>query len=428
MKKENITLHIATGEEGNSFVGIKIIGNHINFYYPESYHIDKENYKRNDFIDLLNTISLAKKHSKECLDANNKHNIGDEHALLSYIWIIEDYLNNGLYISNEKVFKANQGGRINWKRTLRQQPIVSNNRIIYKDYIAEVKSQQETVLTEAYRYCLKKSVMLIGWIYGLFQDCKKELKVEKGKELLYLNAINKEQSSIFNDEKHTRLNHMEKIIIGLDEIVDDNRIVYGVDNYNYVFEKMIDCIFGNENTSDYYPSFFWKLKYSKKKQAGPTIRPDTIMKHKSGDSTVESIYIIDSKYYRFGSLDWTNTKGLPEASSIIKQITYGKYVKSINPDKDVYNVFILPYDANGPEAVRYKKDNTQLEYIGAVLSDWEGKETYGKIHTFLIDLKYVVRTWNHILHDGDRELLVEEINKEVANKQKCIPSIYYNTF
>ena len=63
MNIDNLIPHIATGEADNSFVGMKIIGNQLHFYFPESYHFDADNFERDDFLDLLKTISTAKSSS-----------------------------------------------------------------------------------------------------------------------------------------------------------------------------------------------------------------------------------------------------------------------------------------------------------------------------------------------------------------------------
>lgn len=223
----------------------------------------------------------------------------------------------------------------------------------------------------------------------------------------YLAAIRSELDCTFDDEKHSILEHMENVLIGLDEVSDNNNIVYGVDTYYYVFERMIDSLFGTEKVDEYYPTFTWHLKYSNKSDglAGPTIRSDTIMRRGIKDD----IYIIDSKFYRYGTLDLTQTKGLPEASSVVKQITYGSYVQSEFLNNSIYNVFILPYDAKSMNAELIKEEDKHLVYIGEVSSGWESDKTYGRIYTFLIDLRYVVKTWNRIMHDADRTSLAEMV-------------------
>ena len=50
-----------TGKNDDSFVGLRIKGNDIHFFYPESYRFDEESESvRSDIIDLLRTISIAK--------------------------------------------------------------------------------------------------------------------------------------------------------------------------------------------------------------------------------------------------------------------------------------------------------------------------------------------------------------------------------
>lgn len=412
MKIDNLIPHIATGEADNSFVGMKIIGNQIHFYFPESYHFDADNFERDDFLDLLKTISTAKSSSTNMAETFAPYKEESNLALLSYIWILEDYLKNGYYINSEKVFKANQRGKVNWKRTLQKQPIISGRNIVYPNLITEIKSPQDTILVEAHRYCVKKSATLIGWLYGVKPDVIEAAADATQMIPRYLAAIKSELDCTFDDEKHSRLEHMENVLIGLDEISDDSNIVYGVDSYHYVFERMIDCIFGTEKVEEYYTTFTWHLKYTVKAEglAGPTIRPDTIMRA----GAESDIYIIDSKFYRYGVLDFSQTKGLPEASSIVKQITYGSYVQSKYPNNRIYNVFILPYDAKSANAKLIEKNDKNLVYIGEVSSDWNSDKTYGNIYTFLVDLRYIVKIWNRVMHEEDRDKLVEQVKANIS--------------
>lgn len=416
MKVNNIVFHTVTGESDNSFVGMKIKQNTIHFYYPESYHFNTENYDRSDFLDLLKTIKIAKKSSLDNVDSRRitrKFCIGDC-ALMSYIWIIEDYLKHGFYSVFGNILKINRSGKIDWKRTLQTQPLISGRNVIYPNLIVEVKSPQESILVEAHKYCVKKSITIMGWLYGVAPEVI-HMSANNTDKMVpeYLEAIRYEMEHTFDDEIYSRLIHMENVLIGMGESVVNQEVVYGVDSYYYVFERMIDHLFGTESIDDYYPTFGWNLQYAeKKKLKGATIRPDTIMKLGS------DIFIIDSKFYRYGSLNLSQVKGLPESSSIIKQITYGSYVKSKYPDCEVYNIFVLPYSAksrNGSIIKENNKDKSKLfcdeilVYAGDVNSDWNDamNKSYGKIYTFLIDLRYVVESWNRLDHD--------QIRKNLAN-------------
>ena len=157
----NFYPHSVTGKTDDSFVGLRVIGNDIHFFYPESYHFDMNAPTvRSDIIDLLRTIEIAKTTSKDPLRANNKINQTGEFALLSYLWVIKDFLANGFYINREKRYKLNQSGRVNWKRTMRQQPIISNGNIIYPNMVVEVKNSVDNVLVEIHKYCVKKALTL----------------------------------------------------------------------------------------------------------------------------------------------------------------------------------------------------------------------------------------------------------------------------
>ena len=110
MKINNFHPQATTGEVDNSFVGLKIEGNDVFFYYPESYHFeydnDKKDYDVTAILNLLKTIRLGKTHSKEYNVTYNSHREDNEFAIYSYLWLIRDCLNNGFYINREKNYKV----------------------------------------------------------------------------------------------------------------------------------------------------------------------------------------------------------------------------------------------------------------------------------------------------------------------------------
>ena len=64
LSDENLKLHSVTGKLDDSFIGIKIKNNIIDFYYPESYQLTdyKREFKefRKDVLSILGTIKIAK--------------------------------------------------------------------------------------------------------------------------------------------------------------------------------------------------------------------------------------------------------------------------------------------------------------------------------------------------------------------------------
>ena len=119
------------------------------------------------------------------------------------------------------------------------------------------------------------------------------------------------------------------------------------------------------------------------------------------------VFILDSKFYRFG---FTGVEGdLPETTSIQKQITYGDYIKK-NVTKihieNVYNAFLIPYDKT--RVIFQSEDN--IQYVGFAKSTWKDNDRKHEfVHTFLIDLYHVVKTWNRYNHMPDVNKLIQEI-------------------
>lgn len=405
-KIKNFFPHKVTGKTDDSFVGFKLKGNEIHFYYPESYHFDIESQTiRNDIVDLLKTISIAKTSSSNLSQANNVRKEEGEFALLSYLWIINDYLVNGLYINREKVYKINQSGRINWKKTFQSQPIVSNGNIIYPELTVETKNNIDNIMVEIHKQCIKKSINFIGWLFGLNSTFIETRPFNETVKKLYVSTLRNELDRTFDDDKRLRLSHMMNVMCGLDSSDSKNEFVYGVDSYYYIFERMIDCIFGNvKNMRAFNPKAYWQLiKNNYRETPSSTLRPDTII-IRDNDA-----FIIDSKFYRFGYTG--NDEDLPETTSIQKQITYGDYLQKNATKTDIaniYNAFLLPYDKER-EVFKSKND---IQYIGFAKATWkDNSKNHELIHAFLIDLKHVVKTWNKYNHSLDVDYLINEIIK-----------------
>lgn len=403
----NLQTHPVTGKTDDSFVGLRIKGNSIHLYYPESYHLDTDSIDvRYDVIDLLRTISIAKTTSIEPSQAYNMTKVQGEFALMSYLWVIKDFLANGFYVNREKTFRINQGGKVDWKRTMQTQPIVSNGNIIYPNIVVSVKNNVDNLLVEIHRYCVKKSIDFIGWLFNLSSSFIETKPFNAGVKKLYIATIKKELDKTFEDDKRIRLKHLLNVVLGLDANDNNDEFVYGVDSYYYIFERMIDSIFGNiKDMRDFHPTAKWQLVRNNYREIKSSdLRPDTIIVQENGN-----VFVVDSKFYRFGFTG--DERDLPETSSIQKQITYGDFIKRnvtrvhVNA---IYNAFLLPYDKE--REVFRSSDN--IQYVGFAKSTWkDNKAEHEIVHTFLIDLKHVVKTWSRLNHLDDVAFLVDEILK-----------------
>lgn len=312
----------------------------------------------------------------------------------AYLWIINDYLTYGRYENREKVYQHGARGKIDWKKTLHTNPAISKGNIVYTDIISEKKSQVDNLLTEIYFFCVKRSVDALGWLYGIEFDANSVDYERCYNKKLYLATINTELSHTFDDTKKTRLQNMKNVITGLDDDITQTReIVYGVDSYEYVYERMIDSMFSNiEDIKDFYPTAEWDLVVENKPKESSKLRPDTVLEQKKENGR-KNLYILDAKYYRYGTT--FSTKHIPETTSIQKQITYGEYVKMIKTGQydEIYSAFVMPYSKN--TNIYKDKFNKDIEFVGIARAKWidDAVETNRKIAGILVDTRFLINNW-----------------------------------
>ena len=398
--KEHLFLHDSTGEIDNSFVGLKIIGDDIHIYHPECYslNIDSSDFAT-EVLNLLQTFSLTKSLSEDKGLSYAGDSDGEFH-IEAYIWIIADFLRNGFFINQEKKYVLNQNGRVNWKRTLHQQPLVSNGNVVYKDIVVEKRVDTDDTLLRIHKYCVKKSLDFIGWLFGMDSSFIESDSVSEELKDFYNYVLQKELNTTFDDGKKELLSNMIIVLNGLNDYDSEKIISYGVDQYHPVFEKLVDYLFSNIDIAEFYPKGRWKLIYRDDEIDSSNLRPDTVL------IKDDKIYILDSKYYRYGYT--ADESDLPETSSIQKQIAYGEYAEKTHKGKEVYNAFIMPYDKNRDN--RFQSNET-LQYIGSAYSTASMTDkTYNKIHAFLIDLKYLISSFNKYQKDSQ---IITKLVKEI---------------
>ncbi len=381
---------IKSVDKSTDFVGIKLNNDEIEIYVPQVFR-KEENYKR-DLLLFLSSISLAKTVDHEKIKKGKKEN--DIWPFDSYLWMIKDYLENGYYYNREKVYSNSYSGKIEWKKTLRNLPIYSGGNIIYDKLITSRMSASNDMIAQIYKLCLKQSINRIGWLYNYNLYVEVQQLVSTAEMISF---IQKELLNTFDDIKRMRFNHMLKILKTVDgDNVISSSSTYGIENYYYVFETMVDMLFDGikDDKKRYNPNGYWKLN-NKKEKVASSLRPDTILKR--NDTT----YILDAKMYQYGVTH--NESDLPETQSIQKQITYGDFVYNNLRDKNVRNAFILPYNKelkefkNDEDILKY--NDGDLAYFGYARVDWREDEKfkdYDHVYAYGVDFNYLLRNYKKV--------------------------------
>ena len=381
-KNKEITINYY---ENSNKVGIEQLDNNIiNIYLPVGVEkIDVEN-DENFIYKLINSILPAKKKDLE-LNGNLSNENVEEWPIYSEIWLVKDYIYHGLYKELEKKYNINIGGKINWKKTLNKDSIYYNNSVYYPNIIFENNRNTYSIITELQKYCL--NICTIGKYICKLKEDNFNLNIIINKETInhYINILNKELSTSFEDHKKQLLNSILNILkyYSSKNITTINSFV--TYEYHYSWEYMISYLFGSNKSllkevlpkSEYNPKGFGN--YS-------SLIPDTVF------SKEDSVFILDSKYYSNGNI--------PATSDICKQTEYCRSAKNKlknNIYKKIFNSFILP---NKVEEKHMYKGYANM------ISDIE--ETY-KINIIYLDTLSII----NMFYEGNKFQNVEflEINE-----------------
>lgn len=391
----------------DSFVGICFEENKKRIVFPLGYRIPEDNNEcRISILNLLKLISLFKNNILGSM-FGIRDGAAKELPINSFLWVINDYLTNGAYFDIEKKYVQNRNGKINWKKTLNSKFYISNNSIIYLNPFVEKKVTEKNYITNIHLFCVNKSIREIGWLFGNI-ECPRS-NINEFNLLYYKNLLNREMLKTFDDRKKQLILHMKRI---LDYTTDSNQVFgekkYGTNEFEYIWQNIIDNIFGNENINKYFPRASWNiLNWNKIEDS--KLKPDTVL------SVENKLYILDSKYYKFGTNG--HPMNLPHTDSIQKQITYGEYARNNTGFEEIYNAFIVPYNKENNKF----NINGDIEYVGFAESNWKNKNNshlYEHVALILIDTKYAIDKYFECTN-GDINELVGSIQKVV----KTFPEI-----
>lgn len=392
--------------EDKAFVGIKYMQDDVQVCFPLGYEIPKDDDEcRKSIITLLRTISLSKNIINQEVKLNDQLQEDYAFPMSAYLWLIRDYFTNGIYQSKEKIIKRNSSGKLNWKRMMRETPLLSNGNFIYLEQYSEHNIAVDNIITEIHILCLNEALKRIGFLFGNF-ELKDSLMTFDNKDFL-LNVLNNALSKTFEDHKQQLLINLRNVLLGLDINNSDQSINnYGVNGFHEVWETIVRFLFGNQEISGYTPVATYEgagIRGNKKKHP---LRLDALLL-KDG-----VYYILDAKYYHFGlDMMWNSA---PDTTDVEKQVVYGEYVDLKTGHKnDVFNSFIIPYNKyNNPKIEKFNKN---IEYVGYATVSWkrnhEKAKPYYYVAVILVDCKFAIDNWTYNNVDSILDEIVKKVNE-----------------
>lgn len=374
---------VNTNIENDVFVGIRKSGNLYEVSFPLGYHLSEdEKGLRKDILSLMNVLakSIDRKESEVYFGVNpdDAENI----PVQAYLYLIKDFYVRGYYKERETYYRTAKRGKINWSRTIKtKKPVIQEDEAYYLDFVVRKNTINENeLITLVHKYCVYESFEKFGWLFTSFVPVKPKTGLTIR---IMISIVNHKLQNTFNDRNKQLFGNMLTVLKSLS---DDSKteFKYGTHRFEYVWEKMIDRVFGISEKSDYFPKTTWNFPNGKQYD-NASLEPDSIMLYAG------KVYVLDAKYYKYG---WSGIPGhLPESTSINKQITYGEYIaEADNFVKEgnhptVYNAFIMPFDSRG----KIFPTDKPIHYIGTATSNWKSsEEKYENVIGVLMDVKYLM--------------------------------------
>lgn len=201
----------------------------------------------------------------------------------------------------------------------------------------------------------------------------------------------------------------------LDSANDNKQYYFGTDRFEYVWERLIDEVFGIRGKEEFFPRTKWNLKFNANKD-NHALEPDSIM------MCDDKIYVLDAKYYRYGVTG--ESRHLPESSSINKQITYGEYIDNCQALKDkygelpIYNAFLMPF--NRGKNPFHVSDDYFLN-IGEATGEWKNDaKLYEHVQGIVIDIRFLMNNYTGS-HKSKIRKLAKVIDEELAKNNGSLP-------
>lgn len=397
--------------EGKGFVGLVFENGDLKVYFPLGYRsADNDDERRRDILNLISVLSsfMEKDSSVDTYKSENKKPESG-FPIQAYLRVISDFLVHGYYRETETVYSKSHSGKIDWKKTIKTiQPALVGDNLIFLDFISRRSLNNENeLISQIHKYCVHEAFLRIGSI--IFPSFLPEKPQIEYNQQLFKSVINLKLSRTFNERNIILFNDMKLIIDNLDSSGSCKRNCrYGTEEFEYVWERLVDHVYGVPNKGNYYPHTEWHIggkifddsDVDYKKNA---LRPDTIML--VDDDVNKEVFVLDSKYYKYGKQ--RSASLLPGTDSIIKQIAYGKYVENNKEHPElrvkgdsIFNAFILPFDS---------QSGNLPEVFGFAQTTYEKNDKpYHKVFGVLLDLKDLM--YHHAYHDkGKISILAKTI-------------------
>ncbi|WP_163582815.1 LlaJI family restriction endonuclease [Gracilibacillus saliphilus] len=312
-----------------------------------------------DVSGIKQLLRLFLEYSKrENLDEEQKETLGEAEIESSFNlipmidFLLMDYMEHGLYSSENQHEELNGQGEINWIKTIEEQDVyISDGRPYYLEmYTSEIYQDEEDVIRQIHKYVLSEAsdymeqLSLINpYDYPVVDFNIESEDLGSIDYLMYV--IEREIQVQFNDQKLRLLNGLYNFLSQEKGInAEDHIHLFGTRTFHVVWEKVCAYVLNNQYKvfKDDIPKPVWTDFFSDEKTVTDTLIPDIL----SNRPEFNSFFILDAKYYITAfDPDGKLQNNTPGIGDITKQYMYEQALKNslnLGQDYNWYNLFLLP--------------------------------------------------------------------------------------
>lgn len=407
--------------------------------YPKYFLFPFEN--KNDNYELPNSnkrIRTIIKVIEKCKELNQDieafKDDSDDELLSLMIWLIHDYIQNGLYSKELKTTEQNGVDEIVWHETLEKEQafLNRNKKPLFLNFWTKNKSYDTKNLTRKIHLAALSEIMEFLIKHGLYSIFTPNLQLSTnlslkniGNHKMLTKTINNSMKSEFNSRRRFTLKKLLAYIEKSQSSKNHMSQKYGTRSFNLVFEHVCKKVFADDEKlheiiKEHSPK--WEVPKNPKTQATdevseidgfitkekPRLIPDIVTTHEK-----TGIVIIDAKYY---NPNWQEISAVPGAPDIAKQHLYQLAFEEYASENNIFNrvnFFIMSMQ---------QTYLIQCQFCGRCLSD-KGKplpnqanddshncENRGFVYKGKVGLEFLQDVKDPKLSD----ILVFEISAEIA--------------
>jgi len=363
------------------FVGIVYTKNCILKCYPKyiAEECSQEEFDNNYKEHFKTVIRVIKKYNEEKQQRvkfyNGEIKSENYNRLSVMLYILNDYIENGIYTNQKTIIETNGEGEIDWDKTINETfALIKNNKPYYFDLqtINTVKNDEDFIklVHECIVSDCSRELLDIG-ILDMFDLCGVEItpmtlnNLGDKKYIKYI--LENELKSQYVTRKQNLLRTLLIYVKESENGFNDSEFsFYGVHKFAHVWEKACSEVFEDvkdiplkkleskgyigfdkikildelkkKNLMQLIEQARWYLKKDLVAKSD-SLKPDTIaIKDKT-------FYLMDAKYYLISENDKGDISGQPGLESIVKQFAYHKAYYDLlqySNLKKVSNSFLVP--------------------------------------------------------------------------------------